>query len=125
MQAYPPALKSLSTTMTTNQVASSMINIHSDASVVEVGSTTGQGCVIRWIAASETASVSPFGSVIASGAGANFDHMVPAGWFRQFVIPKDTQGAPTGGVGSLNGLMQRLAIINAGTTATSILVTQY
>lgn len=125
MQSFPPNVVHVQTNMTTNQVASSMLNIHSDASMIEVAAFGGQGAVIRWIPASETAAVAPYGSVVASGAAANFDHHVPTGWYRQFVLPKDTQGAYAGGIGSVNGLYQRVAISNAGTTATSILVTQF
>lgn len=125
MHNFPPPYPAIRSTNTENQVASSMINIHSDATLIEVGTYGGQGAVIRWVPASETAAVAPRGSVVSSGAAANFHHYVPAGQYRQFVVPKDTQGAPDGGVGSVNGLYQRLAIINAGTTASSILVTQY
>lgn len=108
-----------------NGVASSVISLHPSTSQIEVGSFGGQGAVIRWVPITETAGVSPFASVVSSGLGANFDHWVPPGTNRQFVVPKETAGSPNGQVGSVNGLYQRIAVINAGITASSILLAEY
>lgn len=108
-----------------NAVVSSVISLHPNTAQIEVGAVGGQGAVIRWIPLTETAGVTPFASVIASGGTENFDHFIPAGVNRQFVVPKETGGAPTGQVGSVNGLYRRVAVINAGITASSVLLVEY
>jgi len=108
-----------------NGVISSVISLHPQTSQIEVSTSGGQGAVIRWVPLTETAGVAPAGSVIASGLTANFDHHVPAGTYRQFIVPKETQGSPNGQIGSIAGLYQRVAIINAGAGPSSILVTEY
>jgi hypothetical protein len=125
MHDYPSPVKALVTTSTENRVASSVINIDPAATQIEISSFGGQGTVIRWVPTTETAAVSPFASVIASGLGANFDHHIQTGTVRRFVIPQETRGQATGQAGSVNGLYQRLAWINGGITAASILATQY
>lgn len=110
---------------TTNAVASSVISLHPMTAQIEVGAFGGQGIVIRWIPATETDAVSPFASIVSSGVGANFDHWVPPSQVRQFVVPKETIGSPNGQVGSINGLYQRVAIINAGITASSVLLSEF
>lgn len=112
--------------MRENAVASSVMILDQNASSVEVNAIGGQGIAIRWVAVTETASVSPRASVISSGLGANFDHLIPANTYRRFAIPREVIGQATpGGVGSVNGLYNRLAQINVGTTASSVLIVQY
>ena len=116
--------------MIENDVVSSVLLLDQNASHVEVNAIGGQGIAIRWVRATETPTVSPRGSVIASGLGANFDHIVPPGTYRRFAIPKETGGIGPGGVanagvGSVYGLYHRLGHINAGTTASSVLIVQY
>lgn len=116
--------------MRENAVASSVMLLDPNATSVEVNAVGGQGIAIRWVTLGETPAVSPRASVIASGLGANFDHLVPAGMVRRFAIPKETGGAgPRGDVnnqiGSTYGLYSRLAQINVGTVASSVLIVQY
>jgi len=129
MQEYPAPVKAVTSVYyRDNLPSSSIITLSQDTSALEVGSFGGQGVVIRWIPTGETPG-NFFTSVISSGLAANFDHFVPAGvgigQVRRFVVPKETGGAPTGAMGSVNGLYQRIAISNAGITASSVLVTQY
>jgi hypothetical protein len=126
LQEYPQAYPALQSWEKDNAVVSSIINLNPNTTVIEVGAYSGQGAVIRWVPLTETAGVAPAGSVIASGASANFTHQIPAGTVRRFVIPKETQGQTAGGqIGSVNGLYQRLAWINAGSTASSILASEF
>lgn len=122
---YPPAYPTQTRYATSNGVASSVISLQPTTTCIEVGAFGGQGAFIRWIPTTETASVSPFASVIASGAGVNFDHYIPVNQYRQFVLPKETAGSPNGQVGSVNGLYQRVAYINAGITASSIMLSEF
>ncbi len=125
MQEYPAPVKSVpSVYYRDNLPPSSIITLDQAASTIEVGSFGGQGTVIRWIPIGETPG-NFYTSVISSGLGANFDHWVPPSTYRRFVIPKETGGAPAGGVGSINGLYQRIAVSNAGVTASSVLLIQY
>ncbi len=123
---YPSPVVAAARSVLTNANVSSMLNLHPDATQIEVGSFGSSGCVIRWVPKSEWSGtgVAPYGSVVASGVGANYDHFIPSSNYRNFVIPKDTAGLPTGQAGSVNGLYQRIAIINAGISS-SVLVTQY
>lgn len=106
-----------------NGVASSVISLHPNTTRVEVGAFGGQGAVVKWIPTTDTTQA----SVISSGLS-NFDHYVPAGTFRQFVVPRETAGNPLvvgGQIGSVQGLYQRIAVINAGATASSILANEF
>lgn len=122
----PPPFIALEEYQVENAVASSCISLTPNTSEIEIGTFGGQGVVIRWVPLTETAAVAPRASVVASGLGADFDFYVAPGQIRRFVVPKETQGQMAGGqIGSVNGLYQRLAWINAGATATSILATEY
>ncbi len=125
MQEYPSPFTSNARYNTENGVASSAISMNPNTTKLEVGAFGGQGVKIRWVPIAETAAVSPFGSVISSGVGANFDHWVPPGTYRQFVVPKETGGSPTGQAGSVNGLYQRVAVVSAGATASSIIASEF
>jgi hypothetical protein len=125
MDQYPAPFLSQEQYNSANAVNSSVISLTPNTSTIEVGTVGGQGAVIRWIPLTETAGVSPYASVISSGLGSNFDHFIPAGTLRRFVLPKETGGAPTGQVGSVNGLYQRIAIMNAGITASSVLLSEF
>jgi hypothetical protein len=126
MQNFPAPFKAVNRITSENQVASSVITLHPDTTTLEVGAFGGQGAVIRWVPNTETAAAAGAkASVVASGAGANYDHYVPPSNYRRFVVPKETAGQPVGQAGSVNGLYNRLAVINAGTTATSILIAEY
>lgn len=127
MQEYPTPFRAVQARVATNQAASSVITLNADTTTLEVGAYGGQGMVFRWVPTTETAMASSVwnASVIASGAGANFDHFVPPSAVRRFVVPRETQGQYAGQVGALNGLYNRVAVVNAGTTATSILLAEY
>ncbi len=127
MQEYPAPIPALARYQVENAVTSSVISLTPNTSALEIGAVGGQGLVIRWVPVTETAAAAGAkASVIASGLTANFDHHIPTGQYRRFVVPRETQGAAmVGQVGSLNGLYQRLAWINAGPTASSILASEF
>lgn len=125
MQEYPAPVKSIpSVIYKDNAPLSSVAILDQNTSTIEVGAFGGQGAVIRWIAIGETPG-NFYTSVISSGLSANFDHYIPPSTQRRFVVPRETGGAPTGAMGSINGLYQRIAVSNAGATASSILLIQY
>lgn len=122
--APSPILSKVSWTIE-NGVTSSVISLNPNTTSLEVGAFGGQGVVIKWIPTTDTTSA----SVISSGlALANFDHWIPAGTYRQFVVPKETAGTPVNPnvqIGSIYGLYQRVAWINKGGTASSIIANEY
>ena len=125
-QNCPPAYPALATYQRENAATSSVISLTPNTTAIEIAAQGGQGLAIRWVPLTETAAVAPRASVVASGLGANFDHIVPSGTVRRFVVPKETMGQVAGGqIGSVNGLYQRLAWINAGPTASSILASEF
>ena len=126
LQEFPSPTRAVASVMhKENAVTSSAISLTPNTTSLEVGAFGGQGAVIRWIPTTETVTVAPFASVIASGLGANYDHWIPTGTYRKFAVPKETIGVVQGQKGSVNGLYQRVAVINAGITASSVLVIQY
>ena len=130
LQEFPAPVRALSTFVDENAVASSVVSLNPNTTTLEVSAYGGQGAVIRWVPTTETAAVAPRASVVASGLGANFDHYIPTGTVRRFAVPKETGGIGPGGlagaqIGSVYGLYQRVARINAGALASSVLLVQY
>lgn len=126
LQEFPAPYLTQSRYNSANAVASSVVSLQPTTTTVEVGAIGGQGIVIRWVPVTETAAQTPFGSVVSSGIGANFDHYVPPSTYRRFVVPRETMGQLAGGqVGSVNGLYQRVAVINAGVVASSVLLSEF
>lgn len=126
MHQFPAPYLSQEQYNSPNVVTSSVISLQPNTTTLEIAAFGGQGGFIRWIPTTETAAVAPYASVIASGLGSNFDHYIPPGMYRRFVVPKETMGQMAGGqVGSVNGLYQRVALINAGITASSIIATEF
>lgn len=126
MDMWPAPVKAQEQYQTENGVASSVISLQPQTTQIEVGTFGGQGATVRWIPRTETAAVSPFASVISSGVAANWDHWVPPGVNRYFVVPQEVQGTQyPGQAGSVFGLYGRVAVINGGATASSILVAEY
>lgn len=126
MDTLPAPIKAKATYAATT-IVSSVISFTDNTTMIEVGAIGGGGIAIRWVPVTETAAVSPFGSVIASGAGANFDHIVPPGTYRRFVIPVETAGAPQSVVGDNKrlGLYQRVAWVNTTALSSSVLGTEF
>lgn len=127
MQEYPAPFRAQATYQRENAVASSVISLNPNTTSLEIGAYGGQGIVIRWVPTTEDAATAPRASVVASGLGANFDHFIPAATVRRFVVPKETggnRGANTQ-IGSVEGLYQRLAWINAGAGGSSILASEF
>lgn len=114
-------------TWSTTQLASSVITLTDDTTVLEVTAGGGQGVYIRWVPVGETAGVTTAASVISSGLGvANFDHAVGAGMTRRFVVPIETVGVHNSVVG-INveaGLYKRVAWITPSPVS-SVLATEF
>ena len=101
---YPPAKVALESNNNENISASSVLSFTHDTTELEVAAV-GQGVAGRW-AANQATSV-----VTATGAGANFDFVVPSGEVRRFAIPIETNVQQTSVVGANRkyGLFQAVA----------------
>jgi hypothetical protein len=94
-----------------NASASSVISLTHDTTVVEVGANNGPAA-IKWIATTDTTA-----SVVTAAATADFDHVIPTGTVRRFVIPIETavtNPQSIQGINRLNGLYQRIAYKSFG-----------
>lgn len=91
--------------------ASSVVTLNDNTTVIEVAAA-GTAVAIRWVPTTDTtASV-----VTATGAGGNFDDVVPAGTVRVFPIPQERIGTSSiVGANKANGLYNRVAWKNFGT----------
>lgn len=123
----PAPVVALRSWLVENATPSSVITLHPNTTRLEVGAVglaAGQGVVIKWIPTTDITQA----SVVSSGLGlANFDHWIPAGTYRQFVVPRETQGTPINPnvqKGSIFGLYQRVAWINKGGVS-SIIANEY
>src|SRR3990167_10448308 len=83
LDGYPTPEKAIVRWSVENQVASSVINLNSASTGIEITATTGQGAVIRWVPTTETAAVAPRASVVSSGLTANFDHHIQPNTVRR------------------------------------------
>jgi len=110
---------------TNNATVSSVITLSDNSTGVEVAAM-GAAVVIRWVPKTETAAVSPFGSVITTaGATANFDYVVAKDTVRRFTSPIENAGvASVVGLGVQVGSYRRLAVMGAATVS-SILVSEF
>jgi hypothetical protein len=126
MVNLPSPFPAIARNANTNQAASSVITLTDNTTMVEVAAQGTGGAVVRWVPATETAAVAPAGSVIAAGAGLNFDHVIPAAQVRRFVVPIENVVTQYSVVGAnvQNGLYKRLAVISTAGTS-SVLVTEY
>ena len=102
--SYPPAKVALESNNNENISASSVLSFTHDTTEIEVAAV-GQGVAGRW-AANQATSV-----VTATGAGANFDFVVPVSTMRRFVVPRETSGTygSVQGVNRAEGLFQAIA----------------
>lgn len=124
MQEYYPAYKSLTRYGTNNATISSVITLTDNTTVVEIAAN-GSPVAVRWIPSTETASVSPFASIITTGASANFDHIVAKDTVKQFVVPQESQGISSiVGINVQSGLYKRVAFMS-GAAVSSIMVSEF
>ena len=100
---YPPAKVALESNNDENAAVSSVLALTHDTTEIEVAAV-GQGIAGRW-AADQATSV-----VTATGAGANFDFIVPSGEVRRYVVPIATF---TGNEGSVMGVNRREGLFTA------------
>ena len=117
---YVPAKVALESNNDESNAVSSVLAFTHDTTEIEI-TAVGQGVAGRW-AANQATSV-----VTATGAGANFDFIVPSGETRRFVIPIETSGsyASVQGVNRAEGLFTAIALKSITATAGSVLTSEY
>lgn len=127
----PPAFKAIEQYTYENAVASSVISLTDNTTAIEVTAVL-VAAYVRFVPASETAAVSPFGSVIsAAGTAANYDFVVPGDTTRRFVVPIESSANKTVGATATSvvgqrveyGLYGRVAIKGSGIS--SVLLVEY
>ena len=98
-----------------NASASSVTSLTDNTSVVEVTAiTTAAG--IRWAVNQATS--------IITGAGANFDNIIPLNGTRTFIVPRRQQAvASISGINTQEGLFPAIATISIGNG--SVMLAQY
>ena len=103
-EGYVPAKVALESNNNENILVSSVLAFTHDTTEIEVAAV-GQGVAGRW-AANQATSV-----VTATGAGANFDFVVPINTVKRFVVPRETSGsyASVQGVNRAEGLFTAIA----------------
>ena len=117
---YPPAKVALESNNDENNLVSSVLAFTHDTTEIEVTAVT-VGVAGRW-AADQATSV-----VTATGAGANFDFIVPAGETRRYVVPQETSGsfASVQGVNRAEGLFTAIAFKSITAVAGSVLTAEF
>jgi len=113
LQEFPTPFKAIVTRNRDSAIASSVITLNDNTTVVEVV-TTGGPAFIKWIPTTDTAA-----SVISAGVAADFDNAISTNTIRRFAVPIERFVAQASVVG-LNrqyGLYQRVAIIGSASVA--------
>lgn len=124
----PPAVAAIVTTIRdTTATVSSIRTLSQNTTAIEIAATGGP-VYMKWFAQSVVDSSVAGTSVLATGSGANFDHVIPAATYRRFVVPIFTNN-PQGyssqvGANIENGLYPNVGIVG-GTGASVIAITQY
>lgn len=121
MQELPSAVKAKARYTSENATVSSVISVTHDTTGIEVAAVGG-AAALRWVATTDTeASI-----ITIAGATSNYDHVIPTGTVRRFVLPIERYGANPAsvqGANRANGLYQRVAIKTVGVA--SIMLTEY
>jgi len=127
MQELPdpkPAFKSWGTGAT---AVSSILNLSDNTTVLDIAVLSASGAgglALKWVGANDTTASS---SVIASGASANFDHVVPSQWRMRIAVPVEKQGVGNSvvGIAVKQGLYQKVAIIGTHAPVPSIFIAEH
>ena|SRR3990167_7158236 len=120
LQEYPSPKRPLTRYASDNASVSSVISVTHDTTALEIAAIT-TSAVMRWVTTGDTqASI-----ISAADLAENFDHVIPIGTVRRFVVPIESN-PQTGSVQGINrelGLFQRVAIKSTGIG--SVLVAEF
>ena len=120
----PPAVAAIATNMRDNGATSSILVLNQNTTAIEVGATGGPA-YIKWLTQAVVDTSVAGTSVISAAGTANFDHIIPSGEVRRFVVPIATIPVHTSvqGANRLNGLYPNVAYATG--PVASVAVTQY
>ena len=110
MQDFPFAVRAVRRITSENATASSVVTLNDQTTSLEITAIT-TAAAMRWVTSADTE-----GSVITiAGATSNYDHVIPAGTMRRFVVPQE-RAALTSicGANVMNGLFSRVAYKSMG-----------
>ena len=116
----PAPITALATAVRDNAVASSILTLTDDTTLIEVAATNGPAYV-KWLTQAVVDSSVAGTSVISAAGTANFDNMIAPNTVRRFAVPIERFVAQASIVG-LNkqyGLYQRVALIGVASVATT------
>lgn len=110
LQEFPAPFLSHQRRYSSNAGTSSVITLDDRTTSLEITAGTVPAA-IRWVPTTDTQA-----SVIAvPGATANYDHIIPAGTLRRFVVPQETAGITSvAGANIANGCYRRVAWMSVG-----------
>lgn len=109
LQNYPAPIIAIQSRTSENAIVSSAISLSDRTTAIEV-TAVGGTVALKWIPVSST---NP--SVFTGAANANYDHIIPSGTLRRFVVPQETIGvASISGANIQNGLYRRVAYMASG-----------
>lgn len=118
LQEYPAAVRAQAIYADEDGTASSVVTMTDNTTQIEIAAVGGPA-VMRWVATTDTQA-----SVVSAVSGANFDHVIPTGMYRKFVVPKERISVTSlVGVNIREGLFRRVATKSIGTA--SVLLTEY
>lgn len=123
----PPAVAAIGTTVRdVNPTVSSILVFSQNTTAIEVAAVGGP-VYIKWLSQAVVDSSVAGTSILGTGSGSNFDHVIPSSTYRRFVIPisvNNPQGYSSQvGANRENGLYPNMAYV--GALASIIAVTQY
>jgi len=123
----PPAVKAIARYGTFNGTNSSVITVTNNTTAIEIAAQ-GTAAAMRWVWVTDGTGANT--SVIAAaGATDNYDHIIPEGQVRRFIVPIETgpygvsPNASAVGVNVENGLFRRVAYKSIGVG--SVMTTEY
>jgi len=118
MQEFPAPVLALQRFSDENAAVSSVISLTDRTVQIEVAAVGSTG-FLKWIPTTDTQA-----SVVVGAVNPNYDHVIPAGTLRRFVVPQETQGVSSiSGANVMNGLYRRVAYMSGGIG--SILASEY
>lgn len=119
----PPAVAAIATNMREAGAVSSILVLNQNTTAIEV-TATGGDAYIKWLTQATVDSSVAGTSIISAAGTANFDHAIPNGLVRRFVVPIATipnSYTSVQGANRLNGLYPNVAYKGIA----SVAVTQY
>lgn len=109
LQEFPAPILAVQERVSENASTSSVITLSDRTTMLEVAAVGSTG-FLKWIASTDTTA-----SVISAAGTADYDHVIPAGTIRRFVVPQERAGIPSiAGANVQNGCYARVAYKTGG-----------